>query len=420
MVTGPQPGKKGGFTATGVKVTDFGDLGERLLTRLGPSIMEGEKIERYTARSHRQAPVDVKIDGFGVEVKSFSHKAKEHKVSIRKKARESKEKFCRDNGLKPMTVMLVINTEKRTVDIYQRKAIGSFRKASMNKVASFDFRAGKVREELLLEGPLDIIEAKAKQKIPKGARWLTMKGRHVLVTGKGKAAKIVGGTAPPGMEEASPLSSVTDANSAFKYLADAGVLQGGQYGSVDLTSFRSAEDMQKAVGAIADEYGRIKELGFSGLNKSLEERPVRYMGFENAATFKKGPAAEEAKMASGYYNKAFDRIDLAYGKSKQWDKRGPVGIGGANVDFSAKGIYRHELGHHVYKTMHGPGRRELITTLRDEVVKNPKNVVSKYAKTSPEEAFSEAFSAFTHPNYATERRKLPSNVETKMKAFLKG
>ena len=269
-------------------------------------------------------------------------------------------------------------------------------------------------------GGLPVHVDEAKPKLPKGGRWVTMRGRHVLVIGKGKSAKPVGGTAPPGMEVAAPLSLVTDAKSAFEFLADAGVVQGGEYGSVDLTSFKSAEDMQKAVGAIADEHGRIRESGFSALNGSLDKSPVRYMGFENASTFKKGPAAEEAKFASGTYTKEFDRIDLAYGKSKQWDERGPVGIGGANVDFSAKGIYRHELGHHVYKTMHGPGRRELITTLRDEVVKNPKNVVSKYAKTSPEEAFSEAFSAFTHPNYATERRKLPSNVETKMKAFLKG
>lgn len=92
-------------------------------------------------------------------------------------------------------------------------------------------------------------------------------------------------------------------------------------------------------------------------------------------------------------------------------------LGGNVVDISPRGVMRHELGHHFY--MHGVNAKSFkqLAVIRK---KNPELAakVSKYGATDSHELFAEMFTAYTHPDYAKSKNKLPEVLDTFMKGVL--
>jgi hypothetical protein len=107
----------------------------------------------------------------------------------------------------------------------------------------------------------------------------------------------------------------------------------------------------------------------------------------------------------GTYSAADDTIRLS---THVGQLTGPVTVGrqAFNVDQSVAGAFRHELGH-AFHARYVAGNARLRS--RWNALAAQKQYISKYAATNADEYFAEAFSAFTHADYAP--GMLPAPVE---------
>ena len=97
-------------------------------------------------------------------------------------------------------------------------------------------------------------------------------------------------------------------------------------------------------------------------------------------------------------------------------QQGPLGLGGMNVGTTMPDAARHELGHHIYRSLPAAQQRQFEKLLAD----NPQlaRQVSSYASASPDEAFAESMAAFTHPEHG--ELLLPAPVAEYLRELLYG
>ena len=108
--------RAGGFTASGLTNTELGDRVEASLTQLGfQSALDGR----------RQGPFDVTYGDLACEVKACTRQAREYKVKPKKAEVERKQQAATEAGLRPATVMVVVDDE--IGHVYWREGLGAFR-----------------------------------------------------------------------------------------------------------------------------------------------------------------------------------------------------------------------------------------------------------------------------------------------------
>ena len=78
------------------------------------------------------------------------------------------------------------------------------KEASGSLVGDLSSLPKKKAKVLLSRATKQLAEAGKKKALPKGARWATMRGRHIMISGKGKKAKMVWGAIPAGMVGKNP------------------------------------------------------------------------------------------------------------------------------------------------------------------------------------------------------------------------
>jgi len=123
---GTGKGKAGGFTATGHTNTSLGDLAEKAVEKLG--------LRSILPEGQRQNPLDAEYDHSGIafEIKAVTTAAKEYKAKPKAAEMESKRAYAEKHGLKPATMIAVVDTEKNKVHAYWREGIGAFSLTSTN------------------------------------------------------------------------------------------------------------------------------------------------------------------------------------------------------------------------------------------------------------------------------------------------
>lgn len=112
--------KAGGFTATGLTNTEFGDWIEEQTAPLG--------LRSILPPGKRQNPLDREWDhaGYGFELKGVTTAAIQYKVRWKKGEREEKEAYARKHRLKPVTAIAVFDHEKGEVHVYYRLGLGAW------------------------------------------------------------------------------------------------------------------------------------------------------------------------------------------------------------------------------------------------------------------------------------------------------
>lgn len=154
-----------------------------------------------------------------------------------------------------------------------------------------------------------------------------------------------------------------------------------------------AEEMERcAVGA-----GKLVDYGWVEI-RTLRLNPRS--AFKRAGT-----------MNYGTYHREFHSIEIAAGRL---GKGGPLQLGKQVAEATGRGTVRHEYGHAVYQAL---GKRssaavdEWATLVRTRTQVGWARAVSQYGSTNNSELFAECFSAWTHPEYAAAKRRLPKEVE---------
>jgi len=123
--------------------------------------------------------------------------------------------------------------------------------------------------------------------------------------------------------------------------------------------------------------------------------------------------------------KGFKEIEFA--SNYKFPVTDKLTLGGGTVDTSIKGVIRHEYGHYAYQTnmqiskfSHQPygWLKNSAGETFEDVLKNSgisragiKTEISGYASTSLNETFAESFSAITHPQYFSYKKRLPLSIE---------
>ena len=121
---------KGGFSANGDTVTKVGQIGEMVVSKMG--------LKSLARKEGYKRPVDFKQEQFGVEVKAFTSKAKNIRVRMVKAARKRKVAYCKKMKLRPKTVMVVLDINKGSANVYERKGFGNFRVKNMTFVGKYN------------------------------------------------------------------------------------------------------------------------------------------------------------------------------------------------------------------------------------------------------------------------------------------
>ncbi len=121
----PEPkGKPGqartlGYAANGQTNNRVGDLGEKISRKFG--------LISLLPEGKRQNPLDAKIDGYGFEVKTMTVNAQEYKVKMKASEVDEKLAYAKENGLKPATMMVVLDSKKGKAWAFWRKGLGNCR-----------------------------------------------------------------------------------------------------------------------------------------------------------------------------------------------------------------------------------------------------------------------------------------------------
>lgn len=100
-------------------------------------------------------------------------------------------------------------------------------------------------------------------------------------------------------------------------------------------------------------------------------------------------------------------------------KNATLHIGSAhNVGTDLTTVFRHEYGHHIYNDFAGQKRRMAWEQYFNRKGKHWwRQNVSEYGATNEREAFSEAFAAYTHPQYGQPKR-LPRSLEEEIEKIV--
>lgn len=182
------------------------------------------------------------------------------------------------------------------------------------------------------------------------------------------------------------------------------------WGTTGLEGFDKKDEkaLNKIKKLYADVYGQMIA-DIPGLKKHLENAEI-------SLTLKNASAAREAnKRCGGTCEELEDggnEIVIAT-KSNFFKKENAeltTGGGFHNVDNSAAGVLRHEVGHAVYNSLPKSAQNKWIDGYIDPDFGT--RDISEYARTNYKELFAEAFAAYTHPDYY---EHLPPKIETLLK-----
>ena len=190
---------------------------------------------------------------------------------------------------------------------------------------------------------------------------------------------------------------------------------------------QSANQVGEELARLSNKYGKVKT--------SLDRNPVQ------GITFRKGKRITTPyNTCDAYYDPRMNTIDIASGLSKNSSIE--LGVGKAHrydpdlmvynfqVSNDFNTVFRHELSHHFWRS--NSEMRAQFTKVSEKLSggkafnKQTKNWfeenVSHYASTNKEEAFAEAFSAYTSPVYESgvPGKSLPTDMEKFFERYLGG
>jgi len=171
------------------------------------------------------------------------------------------------------------------------------------------------------------------------------------------------------------------------------------YGNKDAVSMGNL--LGEELGRVYDKFPKLKDI--------LKENDIESLTVVNSRVLRGLTKNFELGDIKGAYTQKEKSILLAGGNKLN----GNITTGGWSVESSLLGTARHEFGHAVHYT-------PKVNTNWDEFLnKNPDvkdkgwwaSKVSQYGATNKKEAFSEAFTAFTHSDYGKKGGKLPSVLD---------
>ena len=198
-------------------------------------------------------------------------------------------------------------------------------------------------------------------------------------------------------------------------------------GNITTLNFSKEEEELAALSAINSVHLQVVN-DFDVVQKVVSKYPVADLkvvdGRNIAPKIVQDPNSSH-NTASGLYDQKYRSITVSRGNgSKEWADAAPR-IGDTNVGLNGPGIYRHELGHHVYDYLGATFGQEafVIKSQFSAAVKGMSDReiqrgISGYAlvkdmkgNIKSTEAFAEAFSAWTNPKYGSGKR-LDRRIET--------
>lgn len=205
-----------------------------------------------------------------------------------------------------------------------------------------------------------------------------------------------------------------------KKFKKAGIIEDAEYNHL-VVNFKDKAEMTAALNAVqnvhTDIVNRIPQV-----EEILTQHPLRYITISGSQNIMEVTGSSDYKNTGGLYQKDYQKITISRGKGKKdWTERRAV-VGDANINYSGPGIYRHELGHHVWDHYYGPGKREFIAAYKSMTDQEIHSGISYYAAKKSgnarlvSEGFAEAFSAWTHPGYGTPK-KLTKRIELVMEKY---
>jgi hypothetical protein len=117
---GKPGGQAGGFSSTGKTNTEVGDVAEKALTKFGLE-------DAHPGR--RQGPLDVTCckGEWGFEVKAVTTESSEYKVKMKGHEQKGKIDYAKSIGVKPATMVVVMDYKKGVAHAYWKEGIGNFR-----------------------------------------------------------------------------------------------------------------------------------------------------------------------------------------------------------------------------------------------------------------------------------------------------
>lgn len=218
---------------------------------------------------------------------------------------------------------------------------------------------------------------------------------------------LVGGSA---LEDGSNISSEirkrTTDSELSRYFKEQEIIEGDRYAKVK-TYFKSARERRAAATAIAETHKSISE-SFPYIKRVLDRTPVHSIKIVGENNIERATKIARHYNSGGCYFSDDKLICVSRGAgTSTWDV-GKLEIGVGNANYTGRGIFSHELGHHVHHNMLPSSKfktdfRRAYTALSDEEVENGISVYAavkaKNGRRKAGEGFAEAFCAYTHPEY---------------------
>ncbi len=195
-------------------------------------------------------------------------------------------------------------------------------------------------------------------------------------------------------------------------LKELGVIKNDKNSSLNFEGFKTSEEQNKVCSLISNTHMAIVN-SFPNIKEVLDKNPVRYLVLINDKNLSiENDEDELYKRAVGLYDPDFDKLIVSRGViDKEWVDNKPK-IGSFVADNGSLGVYRHELGHHVFDKLEKfTGARAAFNDIYNNLNESQiKKGISIYASTNNQEGFAEAFSAYTNPKYG-EGKCLDSKIE---------
>lgn len=167
---------------------------------------------------------------------------------------------------------------------------------------------------------------------------------------------------------------------------------------------------EKNKAEIANEFGNI----LSGMTKnhtklieeiSQEKNKLKLLGAVDAKT-----VSDPVKCFIGVYNRKTKEL-LCAREAFRNKIEDIITTGKYSATKGYAGTVRHEFGHHYYNSLSFTSKYGWHDLYSSKSKSWWKKGVSAYGATDASEAFAEAFSVYTSPNYSSSTKKLPSKIE---------
>jgi len=140
-------GKPGGRSRSGLTNTEMGDIGERIVERMGTVPGVGQVIEMTDDYKH---PIDAIVGHYGVEIKTnhseaqprFKITGRVYYKGIFLPARKAKILYCQENKLQPGLIGVRLNFYTNKADVFFRPGMTDtwIGNPSLQHIGTIDFR----------------------------------------------------------------------------------------------------------------------------------------------------------------------------------------------------------------------------------------------------------------------------------------